>query len=129
MNRRLMGCLLLASALSIGACRRQHTEPPVPADESAGPVLVHVDNHNWSDVVVHVGHAGVRNRLGTARAATRTDFSFPAQWASGAVRLVLIAEPIGSNERFTSEAFYLQPGQQVDWTLESGLSRSSLAIR
>jgi len=132
MNRRWVGRLLVLSSLLLGACHRAQSEGPTPADEmveDTGPILLHVENHNFSDIVVHIGFSSARIRLGTARGLTNTELSFPSAYARGGSALVLIAAPIGSMDRFTSERFFVQPGQEVSWTLESRLVQSSLVIR
>jgi hypothetical protein len=68
-------------------------------------------------------------RLGTARGLTNTELSFPSAYARGGAALVLIAAPIGSNDRFASERFFVQPGQEVSWTLEARLAQSSISVR
>ena len=132
MPRRPFRILLLTSAFLLGACHHSRTEDPTPADEvteDTGPVALHVDSHNFNDIVVHIGYSSTRARLGTARGLTRTELTFPSAYARGGNALVLIAAPIGSQERFVSERFFVQPGQEVSWTLEARLAQSSLSIR
>jgi hypothetical protein len=132
MNRCWVGCLVLASALLAGACHRSPPEGPTPAEEAAedtGPIPLHIDNHNFSDIVVIVGYSSTQVRLGTARGLTHTELSFPSAYARGGGPLVLIAAPIGSMDRFTSERFFVQPGQDVSWTLEARLVQSSVSVR
>jgi hypothetical protein len=132
MNRRWIGKLLLVPALLLGACHRSQPEGPSPADEveaDTGPILLHIENHNFSDIVVLIGYSGTRVRLGTARGLTETELSFPSAYARGGAALVLIAAPIGSMDRFTSEPFFVQPGQEVSWTLQARLAQSSISVR
>jgi hypothetical protein len=132
MDRRSIGTLLLIPAIMLGAC---HRSPPVeqsPADEmveDTGPIALHVENHHFNDIVVHLGHSGALTRLGTARGLAHTELTFPSAYARNGNALVLVAAPIGSNERFTSEAFFVQSGQEVSWTLEARLVQSSLSVR
>jgi hypothetical protein len=39
------------------------------------------------------------------------------------------ADPIGRTEGVTSDIVHLLPGQSADWTLETDLARSSIAVR
>ncbi|HEX2250223.1 MAG TPA: hypothetical protein VHH32_07720 [Gemmatimonadales bacterium] len=42
--------------------------------------------------------------------------------------LQLYGDPIGSTERAITEVVVVQPGQFVEWLLESGLARSTVAV-
>lgn len=132
MSHRWLCSLLLVPALLLGACHRSQPESPAPPGEEEqdfGPVALHIDNHNFSDIVVLVGYSGTRVRLGTARGLTHTELSFPSAYARGGAALVLIAAPIGSNDSFMSERFFVQPGQEVSWTIEARLVQSSVSVR
>jgi hypothetical protein len=43
-------------------------------------------------------------------------------------QIALLADAIGSPEAVRSETLVLQPGQYIEWTLESSLRRSSVGV-
>jgi len=40
----------------------------------------------------------------------------------------LRAHPVGAPDSFTTELLTIRPGQQIQWTLESDLTRSSVGV-
>ena len=136
----LVGGPLLAAA----ACARQPRVEAAPGavaeqqepeeNDSTVPlpefVFVSVENHNWNDVVVSlVNSGGQRLRLGTVTAGATTTLRFPGSYIAGAQRLQLSAKAVGGRTTVLSEGFAVGAGQQVTWTLESSLQRSSLSVR
>ncbi len=119
--------LLLMLALSAAACHRGKKGENDPL--AVGPVSVRVTNHNWVNVVVYVLHDGQRTRLGTATGSETTDLTIP-YWIVGRASTVrLLGDPVGSDQSITTEAVTVRPWMQLDWTLETNLSRSALSIR
>jgi hypothetical protein len=90
-------------------------------------VLV-VENHHWNDVVVSVLHDGVVDRVGLATAVTTSTFVLPSRrlGTSGIIRLR--GHAVGAPDDHTTDAIPVQPGQEIQWTLESDLARSSVAV-
>lgn len=101
-----------------------------PDDAPRGPthVLLDVDNHNWSDVIVSIEHDGARDRLGTVKAASRQTLKIPVMWIGASRAIRLIARRIGSLSEFHTDGFSVQEDQSIEWTLESDLERSSIAL-
>ena len=97
---------------------------PVPAS----PVIVRVQNKHWSDVNIALDVGGQRTRLGLVTAVTSSSFRVPDRLLTQGRPYRLIADPIGATTVLTSETVYARPGQVVEWTLESDLKRSTLAI-
>ena len=130
--------LLCCAALTVGALtacpHRSRATGPEAEDESAAMpvpefVYVAVDNHNWGDVIVWlINSAGQGIRLGTVTAASSTTLRFPGRYIAGSQAVRLQARAIGGRTTVYSERFTVIPGQQVTWTLESSLARSSLAV-
>ena len=92
-------------------------------------VTLDVNNHNWLDVVIYVLHAGQRTRVATVVATTSITVVLPnhaLRNSGGQIRL--LAHAVGNPVTFTSEAIVARPGMTIDWTLESDLKRSSLAV-
>lgn len=124
---RALRHVVLAAALGFaaGGCFR-HRSPSTEAPSARS--TVHVDNHNWLDVVVYVEHDGQRSRLGQVTAASSQTFLLPPHMIgqTGAVRL--FAHAIGSPGAIVTDMIIVRPGSQVDWTLEDDLRRSSIAV-
>ena len=87
-----------------------------------------VENHHWSDVIVSVVHDGVVERIGLATAVKNSTFIIPIRRLGTSGLMRLRGHPVGSPEDHTTDAFLIQPGQQIEWTLESDLARSSVAV-
>jgi hypothetical protein len=135
--RVLRGCSLAAflCVTAAGCARHPRGTAQAPTQtayggESAvgGVITVSVENHNWSDVVVSLVRNGHTHRLGTVTGASNAVLRFPAYYGEASAPLQLMAHPIGDPTVFRSERFVVMPGQQVTWTLENSLVRSSLAI-
>jgi hypothetical protein len=119
---QLFGFLLLAS---IGCARHEATSDAGPA---TGEILLVIDNHHWNDVVISVLHDGVVDRVGLATAVKVSTFTIPSRrlGTSGIIRLR--AHAVGAPDDHTTDVIPIQPGQQIDWSLESDLARSSVAV-
>jgi hypothetical protein len=122
--------LLLLALLVIGAvgCGRQNAESGPPSAQPSADVLLVVENHHWNDVVVYVVHDGVAERIGLATAVKTSTFVLPYRrlGTSGLIRLR--GHPVGAPDDHTTDSFLIQPGQEIQWTLESDLARSSVAV-
>jgi hypothetical protein len=110
-------CVLLSS-------RRSGSDIPPASSE----ISLEVENHNWSDIVIYVMNGNQSRRLGMVAGLSSIAFVFPYRSLATGGNVRLKAYPIGGPGPFTSENLLVQPGQGVKWTLESDLSRSSLAI-
>lgn len=118
--------LLPAFVLLLDGCgtKQKETNRPLPS----GPTSLRVENHNWLDVTIYVVHDGQRSRLGAATAAQTTDFAIQPTLLGqlGAIRL--IADPVGSSGSIASPRVVVKQGTRLVWTLQTDLSRSSLAV-
>ena len=119
--------LALVLALAPAACRRGAGDawPRIAPREAS---VLRVTNHNWLDVTVYVHHDGLASRVGTVTAATTRTFLLPRRLLGADGRIVLLADPVGSAGRVSSDVLFVQPGQGIEWTLESGLERSSAGL-
>ncbi|NUP69991.1 MAG: hypothetical protein HOQ16_02085 [Gemmatimonadaceae bacterium] len=115
----------------VGGCASATPAASPAADPDAAPthVVLSVDNHNWSDVVVSVEHDSRRDRLGTVKAASKQMLRIPVMWIGASHVIRLIAHRIGSIGEFRSEGFSVQHDQVISWTLESDLQQSSLSLQ
>lgn len=89
-----------------------------------------VENRNFQDVVIWVLHDGIRSRLGTVTATSSANFVMKSQVLRQAGMLQFAAHAVGEGRRiFVSDPIAVQPGQRVEWILESGFERSSLTVQ
>jgi hypothetical protein len=116
-----------AATLALAACLKPPA--PTPSDPTnSARVLVTVNNRYRSDVTIYVVGDGQATRVGTATAASTASFDIPARLLGQGRQMRLRADPIGGRAVHTSELVRVGPGQRVEWTLETDLSRSSLAV-
>jgi hypothetical protein len=125
--RRAAPTLALASIGLVAGCLK--TPAPASSDPlSTGRVVVTVNNNYRADITVYVIGDGQPTRVGTATAAATTSFDVAARLLGQGRQLRLRADPIGGRAVYTSELVRVGPGQRVEWTLETDLNRSSIAV-
>lgn len=128
-HRGLVLAVALATIVMVGCAHPKKA----PADEASTEVVlpefvfVAVENHNYNDVVVSlVTNDGRVQRIGQVSGSTNLTLRFPGRMLASGPTLQLIARAGKSEVR--SERFVLHPGQQVTWTLETSLQRSTIAV-
>ena len=87
-----------------------------------------VTNHNWLDVTIYVLHDGQRTRIGSVTGSSTQDFTLPRRLLGQSHELALLGEAIGSPDFARTEVLNIQPGQYIEWTLETDLRRSSVGV-
>jgi hypothetical protein len=130
--RRLSYATSLVAALALAASgcggRQSLEDDAAPEADPLAPTPLTVDNNHWLDIVVFVFHDGELSRVGTVTAASSTNFFLP-NWMIGQSRNIrLLADPIGSEDGVGTETIHIQPGQFIEWRLESQLARSTVAV-
>ncbi len=129
---RIRQVAALGLGFAIFAACAGHQALPKPEFSAFGgdeTVTLDVNNHNWLDVVVYVVHSGQRTRVLTVVATGTASVvvpNFTLRNSGGQIRL--LAHAIGNPTTFMSETIVARPGMTIDWTLESDLKRSSLAV-
>jgi hypothetical protein len=124
--RTVLGVTLAAAMI---ACRGSQFPEDGLADLSAAQtVILDVQNHNWADVIIYVVHDGRRTRLNTVRATRTTSLIIPPRLVGQIGNLQLIARRVGAYDRYISPSISIRTGSTVVLTLESDLSRSSVAV-
>lgn len=115
---------ILGSAVSIGTPSALH------AQEREG-IRVVVDNHSFWDMHVYVVQSGMRRSLGMTTGLSRRSFELPRTIANSDRDIQIFADPVGSRSAFLSQIFYLNPGDQLNITLENymGLSTATVSER
>lgn len=124
--RRIVLYLVLAVAVSsVSGCSvfRSKRQGALPTT-----VPLRVTNHNFQDMTIYIVRDGQRNRLGAVTAASSATFLLTEQHLGQQGRVQLLADPLGTVGALSTEAFIVKPGQRVEWTIESDVRRSSLAI-
>jgi hypothetical protein len=98
------------------------------AASSGSEIVLVVENHHWNDVIISVLHDGVVDRIGLVTAVKTSTLAIPSRrlGSSGVIRLR--AHAVGAPDDHTSDSFVVRPGQEIEWTLESDLARSSVAV-
>ena len=93
-----------------------------------GEIALRVTNHNFLDVTVYALHNGQRTRVGTVTGSSAQVFYLPPRLLGLAREIQLLGDPIGSTDFALTETLIVQPGQYIEWTLESDLRRSSVGV-
>jgi hypothetical protein len=119
--------LMLMLVVMAASCSRGQRTASSPL--ASGPVSVRVENHNWVNVVVYVLHGGQRTRLGMATGNKTTDLTIPYWIVGQSSTIQLKGDAVGSSDRIITDAVTVRPWMQLDWSLETDLSRSALAIK
>ncbi len=120
----------LATLLCVAPACWWHRKPSAQAVVAApaGEVALQVTNHNFLDVVVYVLHDGQRTRVGTVTGSSSQIFYFPVRLLGQGHEIQLYGDAIGSPDFARTERLTIQPGQYIEWTLESDLRRSSVGV-
>jgi len=123
-----LSAVLLASAALLGGCAPRRGAPAAAAVPSTEDWSLTVVNHHWLDVSVTVLHDGGRSRLGTVSATGRETYMLPFRMIDAGRTVRFEGNPVGANGNVTTEAITVRGGGHVEWTLESGLERSTVAV-
>ena len=104
-----------------GKSGQQAAAPP------EGKIALSVTNHNYLDVVIYVLHDGQQTRVGTVTGSSSQQFYLrPLLGMDREIRL--LGHPIGGQTTARTETLVVQPGQHIEWTLETDLRRSGVGV-
>ena len=125
--RRWVLSAALVATTGLGGCASK------AATGEAGDTLrerttLTVENNNWQDMTVYLVRDGVRARLGSVPALGRSNFTLPEALIGGSGEVRLMADPLGSSSRFTTQPINLMRGQQVRFRLENNVQLSSYLV-
>ena len=120
-NRRaLIGALVLLAACA----------PATRNGAAAAPsqdVYLSVDNQNWLDVSIYALRGTSRTRIGQVTGNGSAQLRIPSTAiVAGQVRLM--ADAIGSNERFVTDVISVDPDQRVQLLVAPTMRMSSYAL-
>lgn len=122
--RNYVAVLLIAGALAGCSHKRVNDDLDLNAESS-----LHVENHHWGDVDIYVVHDGQRSRLGTVTATTEENFSLTSGLIGHSGTIQFLAHAVGMQGNLNSEAIAIRPGgMQVNWVIESNMSRAVLSV-
>jgi hypothetical protein len=124
MARRLLW--ICATLAGLAACSRQPAADTQPNPDEGWTLTV--INHHWLDVSVYVMSDGGRSHVALVPATQTQSFEMPARMITGGRLITIEANPIGANRTVRTERLLVQGGQRVEWTLETGLERSTVAV-
>src|SRR2546423_15507660 len=129
---RLGGAALAALLLAAPACfvfnRGSKAAASPASDVPEGEIALSVTNHNYLDVVIYVLHDGVQTRVGTVTGSSSAVFFLPVRLLGQAREVQLYGDAIGNDAFARTERLIVQPGQYIEWTLETDLRRSSVGV-
>jgi hypothetical protein len=120
--------IALAAATLFGCRGSQFSEDLVPELTSESRLVLEVENHNWSDIIIYVVHDGRRTRLTSVTATRNSSLVIPANLVGQVGNLQLVARRVGAYDRYVSQPISVRTGSTIVLTLESDLSRSSVAV-
>jgi hypothetical protein len=79
-------------------------------------------------VTIYIIHDGQATRVGAVTAASTNSLDISDRLLGQGRVIRLRADPLGSSRRHTSESVRVGIGQRIEWTLESDLDRSHIAV-
>ncbi len=91
-------------------------------------IALSVTNHNYLDVVIYVLHDGQQTRVGTVTGSSSQLFYLRPRLLGMGREILLLGHPIGGQTTARTETLVVQPGQYIEWTLETDLQRSSVGV-
>lgn len=125
----IRGCILgaaLVAMTGLGGCASKG--PPGEAGADPERTTLTVENNNWNDMTVYVLRDGVRARLGSVPALGSSTFRLPDALIGGSGEVRLMADPLGSSARFTTQPIHVMRGQRVRFRLENNVQLSSYFV-
>jgi hypothetical protein len=93
----------------------------------AADVYVMVSNQNWLDIDVFAVRGASRIRIGQVTGSGSARLKIPANAIVGG-QIQLMADPIGSSERYVTEVITVAPDQRVELTVASAMRMSSYSV-
>jgi hypothetical protein len=117
---------LVTGCASTGGSQWTSNDGPLPAYERG--TTVEVENHNWSDMVVYAVRYSTRVRLGMVTSMNKRQFKIPTAVNLSPGGLELVAEAIGSRERYLTGPINVAQGQRVELRLENQLPISTWSV-
>lgn len=121
-----LGAAFAVAIGSAGCAPGQKEGLDVAAAEERAVLIV--ENNNWADMTIYALRDGVRARIGQVTALSRGRFVLPQALTAGTSELRIMADPIGSSNRWTSQPILVMPGQELRFRLENNVHLSSYSV-
>ena len=121
----------VALLLGVSGCfifNRGKPDPRPAFEAPSGEIALNVTNHNYLDVVVYVLHDGQQTRVGMVTGSSAALLFVPLRLVGLGHELQLYGRAIGSEAFARTQTLIIQPGQYIEWTLETDLRRSSVGV-
>jgi hypothetical protein len=124
--------VLAASTAACAAHRAAHRAAPADARAdsmlAAEQLVLEIENHNWSDVVIFILQDGRSSRLAQVTAGRSISVPLLARHVSPMGTFQLAVHPIGGSSDYRSESLSARTGNTVRLTVENSVARSSVAV-
>jgi hypothetical protein len=127
--------LTIGAAGTLAGCAAHRRAPssPLPASSadsipSLDSLVLEIENHNWSDIVVYVLHDGRTLRLAQVTAGRSLAVPLRPEHVGSMGTLQLAVHPIGGSSDYRSESLSLRTGNTIRLTVESRVGHSSVAV-
>jgi hypothetical protein len=130
-SRTIVASYVAVIALLSACAGRHHAELEDDAEvvqPVSGPVILEVQNHNWSDVVLFLIHNGQVNRFAQIAAAKDQSFEIPPRFIGDEGILRVGLHRIGGQDDFRTEAVSVRTGDTIRLTIEGKLEHSSIGV-
>jgi hypothetical protein len=127
-GRRSAFLFVLLLGISLGCSHNKSPERGPAPSEGNTDIPLEITNHNFLDIIISVMHDGQSTRVGTASGSSSSNFALPTRLLGQGREIRLIGHPIGGPGSVITETVVVQPGQYVEWTLETDLKRSSIGV-
>jgi len=88
-----------------------------------------LNNRHLLDVNIFLQHDGQPDRVATVTSSSSRSISLPLRMLGQSKTIRIIAEPIGGQTSYTTEALVVQPGQIIELNVESLINRSNYSIQ
>lgn len=121
-----IGWAAIVAVASLAGC--SHKAHPAVGPDPEESIPLEIDNHQYLDITIYAFHDGQLTRLGVAGGSAHTQMVLPARLLGAGRELRLYGHPIGGSDRAITEVIVVQPGQYVEWLLETTLSRSTISV-
>ncbi len=122
--RKLFALLLIVGVTA--SC--SHNRRAIDDSRSDSEATLHVENHHYGDVDIYVIHNGSRTRVGSVTATSDETFTLNPRVIGTVGTMQLLAHGVGVAGSLSSEQFSIRSGMQINWTIDSNMSRATLAI-
>jgi hypothetical protein len=130
-HRTIVASYLVVASLLSACAGRNHAKLEDEAEALqpfSGPVILEVENHNWSDVILFIIHDGRTQRFAQIAAAKDGSFEIPPRFIGdqGTIRLGL--HRVGGRDDYRTEAVSVRTGNTIRLTIEGKLEHSSVGV-